>query len=94
MYKCKSNYTGFFSVPIHFLKWCKVGFHRLIIIQTVNMFLCPSKKLMEIMPKSFHLGPDKFFYMPNFVKNLNIKPNVKLHKSRKFIFVGRISPEK
>jgi len=92
---CNTQKKWLNNIPYHFLKWLKVWLHRLIIKKYVDTFICPSKKLQELMGKSLKIPKEKVIYLPNFIEiDKNYYPNFENINDNKFIYVWRISKEK
>lgn len=92
---CYTLKMGIINFPYHWLKWLKVWLHRIIIKKYVDYFICPSKKLKELMQKTLKIPDDKITYLPNFIEfNENKKIDFNKINFKQFLFIGRISKEK
>lgn len=92
-YNCYTYKRGLKYIPYHFLKWLKVGLHRLVVRKYVDCFLCPSKSLTNKMKDTF---PKKeVIHLPNFIEFSDSKNshNEEINP-KQFLFVGRVSKEK
>lgn len=92
---CKTSKIWYKNIPYHFLKWLKVGLHRVILNKYVDIFICPSRKLQEYMVKSLNLPKEKVIYLPNFIEiEETHQLNFENINDKIFLYVWRVSKEK
>ncbi len=78
-----------------FFKVLRLTLNRFLLKKYVDYFICPSKKLKELMQKTLKIPDDKITYLPNFIEfNENKKIDFNKINSKQFLFIGRISKEK
>lgn len=92
---CVSNKNWFKNFFFNFLRAIKIGIHRRIIKNYVDIFICPSRMLQESLIKSLKLPKEKVIYLANFIElTEDYRINSTNINERKFLFVWRISKEK
>ncbi len=78
-----------------FFKVLRLTLNRFLLKKYVDHFICPSKKLKELMQKTLKIPDDKITHLPNFIEfNENKKIDFNKINSKQFLFIGRISKEK
>ncbi len=93
-YNCESAKRGIKYLPYNTIKFLKGTLHRILLKNSVDLFICISKELKSSIAKSFRLPDDKVVFIPNFIEMNSQLPEDKKEKREGLLFVGRISREK
>ncbi len=94
-YDCGTSYTGPAPRAFHFLKWLKVGLHRKLIQSSADIFVCPSRQLLEATQRDFALSDEQISYIPHPARcETHVSGQASDRQPGAFLFVGRLSPEK
>jgi glycosyltransferase involved in cell wall biosynthesis len=87
---CRSSRDGRRYLPYHMIRWLKIGLHRFLIRRSVDLFICPSRKLYSETREKWTV--ESVYYLANFISpDFDETPEI---TSPNLLFVGRLSREK